>query len=332
MLINKNQLYNIFPNIRIIDITHKDGNTAHILVVEPCLEKGFNFGYMLYLPNEIENGSIIFVKSANSGFKKGNLEDAKKAIFDSSLNTEDFAYTFSREYCFPVLRPLIPRICKDSKSLYTHSLSSGTYFTDDELFKNIDIQLINMIKDAKERLELLDLLIDAKIIIEGFSAGGEFANRFTILHPNLVKLCIAGGTNGKLMLPIKELMGKKLIYPVGTHNIPYYSNDYLEEFKSVRQFYYLGSEDQNDALATKKVNGELFPLYEDAYTKEEMDLFFEIYGIKINDRWLKTMNIYNSLGINAIFKTYEGYAHTDEPAVEDIKLELSDLISQTKKI
>ncbi len=332
MLINKNLISNCFPNIRLIDITHKDGITSHLLVVEACLEKGFNFGYMLYLPNEIYNNSSIYVKCANSGINKNNLEESKKAIFDSSFDIDAFVYNFSREYCFPVLRPLIPRICKDSKSLYTHALSSATYFTDDELFKNLDIQLINMIKDAKEKLELLGLLIDYKIIIEGFSAAGVFANIFTVLHPELIKLCIAGGTNGKLMLPISELNGKKLIYPVGTYNIPYYNDEYFEEFKSVRQLYYLGSEDQSDSLATKEINGELFPLYGDAYTKEEMDLFFEIYGRKISDRWLKTMQIYNGLGINAVFKTYDGYSHTDEPAIEDIKVELSDLISNIKRI
>lgn len=39
----------------------------------------------------------------------------------------------------------------------------------------------------------------------------------------------------------------------------------------------------------------------------------------IPDRWNSIQKIYSKLGVNAIFKTYEGVGHTPVPATDDIR-------------
>lgn len=328
MIITKEILNNNLKGNRIVDMTHKDGSTGHSIIVEACPEKGFNFGYLLYLPKDIREIAPIFVKCANTGRAKPNLEEALKDVLASSLDFEYSPDIAARNQRLPILKPFIPRFFTENESLYSHNLSSSVYFTKNELFKNLDIQMINMIKDAKERLEAFGIIVDEKIIIEGFSASGAFANRFTVLHPELVMLCISGGFNGQLLLPLKEYVGKKIIFPVGISNILYYNNDLLEEFKLVRQFYYMGSLDDNDSLATVEQIGVLYPKYKDVCTKEELDLFFSIFGRNPIDRFFKSKKLYYELGVNADFKIYDGYGHTEAPALEDIEEELKNMLRQ----
>lgn len=331
MRINKEMISNCFPNVRIIDFTHKDGVTAHLLAVDACPEKGFNFGYILYLPKVIRDVAPIFLRCANTAKSRDSLEDGLKYVFESSIYFDYPSDLIARNQNLPILKPLIPRFHTEEQSFYSHDLTSAVYFTKDKLFKNLDIQMINMVKDAKEKLELLGIEVDEKIIIEGFSAAGVCANRFTVLHPELVKLCISGGFNGKLTLPLKEYARKKVIYPVGVSNISYFTNDYLEEFKLVRQFYFMGSIDFNDSLATIQRDGIIYPLYKDICTKQELDLFLDIFGEKPIDRFMKSKEIYGELGVNADFKIYDGYAHTEEPATRDIELELSNILNKQDK-
>lgn len=76
-----------------------------------------------------------------------------------------------------------------------------------------------MIEDAREYFKNMGNFIEDKIIIDGFSASSKFANRFTILHPNIVALCISGGVSGALTLPLDWTHDTKLLWPIGIGNL-----------------------------------------------------------------------------------------------------------------
>ena len=97
-------------------------------------------------------------------------------------------------------------------------LSSNSFKITNQLFEKVDLRIINMINDAKRRLAQNNIYLDEKIIVHGFSASAKFANRFTLLHPELVKLVITGGLGGTLILPLRNIFNEESLYPVGIGN------------------------------------------------------------------------------------------------------------------
>ena len=80
---------------------------------------------------------------------------------------------------------LVPAFIRPGEDwqIYTHALDRDTLTTERVDLKRIDLQLIAMIDFARAGLGKQGFQVDEKILIQGFSASGMFANRFTILHP-----------------------------------------------------------------------------------------------------------------------------------------------------
>lgn len=130
---------------------------------------------------------------------------------------------FGNDLNMPVMIPLIPRV----QWYYTQALGSKIFHNEisglindqsnrqdnDKLSKNellqiqeqckdIPEQVVSMIKSGREFLQTLDIHVDDKIIVEGYSAGTKFANCYTELHPEIVKACICGGNSGLGIIPL----------------------------------------------------------------------------------------------------------------------------------
>ncbi len=197
-------------------------------------------------------------------------------------------------------------------------LSSNALFCTDEQFSRIDIQIINMMDDLKERLEKNNINIDSKVIVEGFSATAKFANRFTLLHPEIVKLCIAGAIGGCLTLPIREIEKENLIYPVGIGNIKEITDKKIKEFKNVKQFYYQSIDDNIDAfISTTKTS--YVPCNPGVIKKDDLKQLYNYLGRDmLNERFHNTKKIYAQEKVNATFKIYPSGGHSPLVAVEDI--------------
>ena len=298
--------------------------------------KNFNFGYILYIPKNILKDSTMIIVGSNVSHSTNSIEEANNEVLKSGLYPSLPIYRVANELGLPILYPLFPRITNDNETIYNHMLSSNSLSSKTPKIveyglERVDLQLIEMLKDAKQLLIEEGIEIDDKYIIEGFSSSAKFANRFTLLHPELIKLCIAGGVSGFLTLPIYELEKEKLMWPIGIGNLVELANIHITEeqiknFKQVRQFYYMGSEDlTNDPFATKDDGN---PLYDGIISKEEGLQINKYFGNKNMARWPITQKYYKLLDINARFKTYEGFGHTPKPAQDDIIDEIKQLLTK----
>lgn len=302
-------------------------------LVRVPVSKGFNYEYILFIPDSIKNNTTLILEGSNTGKGTSNTkEEANKIMLEDGLDPTLPIYLIANDLGLPILYPLFPRIYNGEEGIYNHMLSSNSLNSNTKHLKElglerVDLQLIEMFKDAKERLKEDNIEIDDKVIIDGFSASSKFANRFTILHPELIKLCIGGGLSGVLTLPLKELGNEKLLYPVGLGNF----NTNLDEFRKVRQFYYMGDEDtKNDPFVFDENNEAK---YNGIIKTDELIQMYKIFGKHpIEERWLKVQELYNLLGINAEFKTYEGYGHTPWPAKEDIEEEIKNTLGINKEL
>ena len=313
---------------KVYDIDKRLGNGKLVQVPKG---NSFNFEYILFIPENVQRETTLIIEGSNTGEgAKGTLEEAYKVMLKNGLHPDLPIYKIANDLGLPVLYPLFPRVHNGEEPIYNHMLSSNSLDSNTKKIKElglvrVDLQLIEMFKDAKERLKEDNIFIDDKFIIDGFSASSKFANRFTLLHPELVKLCVGGAVSGVLTLPLKELDGEKLLYPVGLGD---FDTD-VEEFKKVRQFYYMGSEDINNDPFEMTEDGE--PRNHGIIKKDELVQMNKIFGKHlINERWEKSKELYNQLGVNAVFKTYQGEGHRPHPAKEDLEEEIKNILNLEK--
>jgi len=308
-----NKIFPLFFILIALSACHNNKHgDLHFVKANPG--KGFNYPYFLFLPDGISTSKELFliIEPNNSGFVDDDLtKHIEKAERTASKDFYLGNYV-AQELKYPLLVPVFPR-SKTQWKIYTHALDRDVMSQKNNQMERIDLQLLEMFKDAKERLKELDINTNEQILITGFSASGTFANRFTLLHPNKVRAVAAGGLNGLLALPIDSIENKKLNYPLGTNNFKDLLNQEFQKktFLNTPQFYFMGGLDENDAIP-----------FSDAFDPDERGLIYELLGKEmLPTRWKTCQDIYKNEGVNAIIKSYEnmGHEHPDKVKQEIVE-------------
>jgi hypothetical protein len=272
-----------------------------LLKIEAKRGKGFNYSYYLFLPSGSRNNNptYLLVEPNNSGKPTDDIafQDADARF---TAETSSVGRSISKKLGLPLLVPVFPRPEKIWKT-YTHALDRDAMLITEGDMKRIDLQLIAMIDDARERLKRLGIAADEKVMLNGFSASGTFANRFTLLHPARVKAVASGGINGIAMLPVKELDKTALEYPLGIVDFETITGHPFDvrEYRTVPQYIYMGAKDSNDAS-----------LFKDSYDDSERTIIHTLIGkVMMPDRFKKCESIYQEQHINARFVVYPDVGH-----------------------
>jgi len=288
------------------------------------------FPYILYIPVEMENNASLIIDLKTPKPMEGDINDIINELLEQEVSYN--AAVLMDYFKFPVIIPIIPRI----NGFYTSYLGSKIIKNDlselhsnipeevKDMFKDIDKQLYYMIKEANEILNL-----KSKAIINGYSASAKFATGFSVLHPDVISCNISGGTSGLSTLPIKKIGNIDLPYPIGVSDI-----DFDEEnFRDIKHFFYIGEEDNNNPalplceLSSEKaangnqlpkrnfdgtirykldVDGKLLPYYSECYSKEEINIIYQLYNENNIKRFKENEVLYKKLGIDSVHKIYPG--------------------------
>lgn len=283
-------------------------NADTVIEVAAAPDKGFNFAFLLKIPQETKTNYLI-VETNNTGKVSDNFEEhysnAKSTITGNAIGP-----WLSKELQAPILIPVFPRSEQDWQT-YTHALDRDTLLIATGTLKRIDLQLLAMIKEAKKVLATQAITVDEKVIMTGFSASGTFANRFSLLHPDAIKVVVAGGLNSILMLPVRSVKEQKLNYPLGVDDFELITGKAFADAKwqELPQFLFMGANDTNDAAE-----------YDDAYSESERQLIYSAMGRKMQpERWQFCQQLYAKQQANVEFKTYQGIGHgTNLPIHNDI--------------
>lgn len=275
------------------------GVGGKIIEIKANADKGFQTEYYLFIPDTLHSSDnrFLLVEPNNTGF----VDDLHKKHLDAAHNTIRFgqANRIAQKLGTPLLVPCFDRP-KANWERYTHALDRDTLLSSEGPLARIDRQLIAMIADARQVLGEQNIVIEDKVLLNGFSASGSFVNRFTALYPELVAGTAAGGINSMAILPIEDWDGRELIYPVGVADMTEIAGLEFrpQKFASVPQYYYMGENDENDALQ-----------YDDAYSDSERQLVKEVLGEDMGNRWENCKKIYQNQGVNAEFQTVQGVGH-----------------------
>ena len=273
--------------------------------------KGFSYPYYLHIPPNLRDRKAkskvhtLLVIPNNTGQPNDDLtvheSKVKYKIFQAGI-------VFSRLEV-PILMPVFPRPKKHWK-IYTHALDRDSLTTDKKEYGRLDLQLASMIKHARERLRMEELQTEERVLLYGYSAAGMFVNRFSFLHPELVKGVAAGSPGGWAIAPVKEYRGKRLKYPIGIADLGKVTgrSPDLGKLEKIPMYIFLGDQDDNDSV-----------VFRDGYEEEDELLIFELFGKTPVARWEISKSLYEKSGLNARFKLYPKIGHKVSPEmVKDI--------------
>ena len=286
------------------------GTDKNLIEVNADSRKGFNFPYLLYVPETLSDNKevLVIVEPNNSGFANDKLrKHLEKARRTASIDFYTGNYV-SRKLGYPLLVPVFPRPESEWK-IYTHALDRDAVLQKGNPLERLDLQLVRMIEHARDTLQKLGYPTGERVLMTGFSASGTFVNRFSLIHPDRVFALAAGGLNGLLMLPVREMNGQKVNYPLGTNDFSDLFGMTFDSaaFKNIPQFLYMGKLDDNDAV-----------LFDDGYDPDERETVFRTTGEKMQpDRWNSCRDIYLAENINATIISYDSLGHENPLRVKE---------------
>ena len=263
--------------------------------------RGYHADFYLYVAGSARRIArageqvTILVQPNNSGTKSDDPDVHRKDAWWTGFERQKIA----DELGVVLLVPAFIRPGEDGH-IYTHALDRDSLTTERADLQRIDLQLIAMIDHARAELAKDNIQTDEKIFIQGFSASGMFANRFTILHPDRVKAATIGSPGGWPIAPTADFNGELLNYPAGVADLESLTGVPFDSaaYNSIPQLIYMGSTDDNDSLDET-----------DGWDEPEAQLVDKHFGADPLSRWEDAEAIYLAEGANAQFLLVDGAGH-----------------------
>jgi poly(3-hydroxybutyrate) depolymerase len=214
---------------------------------------------------------------------------------------------------FILLVPVIPR--EENQPAYPAAFDLVSFRTSNSFYKQADLKVNLMIDKLIADLNLDGYQVSSKVMVEGFSTGGMFAQRYALLHPDRVKAIAAGQCGGNFTLPETSYQNTKLKWPVGINNLFALSGIEFNQdaYKQVSQFIFIGDKDTGENYHTT-VWIRLHPSFGTGNMWEsvgQMEFLIKNFGETDPVRLQNEIDYLNSIGYENIeFKLYPGIDHT----------------------
>ena len=279
---------------------------ARVRYVAADSAAGFRSGYYLYLPHaprrDATGHATLLVQPNNSGTITDDIAVQRRDAWWTGFERKRIANQLGT----PLLVPVFPRPAS-AWQVYTHALDRDTLTTRDPALARLDLQLIAMIDDARARLAAEGQPVAPRVLIQGFSASGMFANRFTALHPERVRATAIGSPGGWPLAPVDAVRGTPLPYPAGVGDLQMLTGRPFDAaaFAQVPQLIYMGSADDNDSLD-----------HEDGWERPVAAEVDRLFGDTPVARWPQAEALYRHAGVRARFELVPGVGH-NRKALQD---------------
>ena len=288
-------------------------NTHTIFFILPDDSKEFNCPYILAYPHEYKENTPIILEA-------NNQENTPRIVTSALENTMDYLFSvlYHSKNTNPILVPLLPSI--NNGNPYFQQLSIECFDASKTgKFHRIDQQVVSMIEDARKIISgLSGKQVPDKIFLNGYSSSGVFAQRFALLHPELVSASCIGGAIGTMPLPIDEYQGQQLSYPIGTADIEKLTGKEfdLEAYKKIKFTYYV-TEGENEVLSENRSreDGTKAPMCDISYMERSTPknvgkTVRDLFGTDSFERIAKQLIVADSLGVQTEYiEPIKGLTH-----------------------
>ena len=280
--------------------------------------------YILVIPEDLKEGKELVVESLN--FEGTNIINKIVPHVIEQLKTMVEVVDDA-----PILIPFLPDV--EGGIPYYQQLSrecfektvDSKYNID---FPRIDLQVINTINNAKSKIENeKNKKVADKIFLNGYSSSGVFAQRFALIHPEIIDRALIGGAAGSIPLPTTDLE-----YPLGIKDFKQlFGTDFNEEeYRKIQFAYYVGEletktpaweYDIEGKTIQRNQNGQVInnnqiipPMHDMSYYPRSINLEAgkhqrKILGDDLSERYKKCIEYYEKNGYNITGKIYRGAEH-----------------------
>lgn len=241
-----NQSMNEAKNSETMDLKFKRGALE---IIKPSDQ--IKYPYLLYVPEKLDRTRPVEV------FLWGHGSQSANNVMDQAEEVKNTGIRHSilrgcDETGLILLTPILPLKQGEQIILDTQIMHRDTtvYQKDDPeqdiFFQRPDKEVLKMITQVNANLINSEYKTSKKVVVGGISAGANFANRFSMLYPHLVKAAVIMSA-GNYMYPISEMDEVNLEYPFGTEDIRKITgSDFdLDLFKQIPHFVYIGEKDDN---------------------------------------------------------------------------------------
>lgn len=155
---------------------------------EPDNETAYK--WFSYVPDGLPRDRMTYVLiTAVSGYDYDYEESARTTQSDLRAR---LAWPHIDE--FVLLSPVVPR--RESPHVYPVGFCLNSFRESDDFYSRADLKINLLIDRLLSELSQDGYRVSEKVMIEGFSAGGMFAQRYAPLHPQRVKAIAAGACGG----------------------------------------------------------------------------------------------------------------------------------------
>lgn len=267
----------------------------------PDPERGYHADFYVYVSPDAERlarsggEAVMLVQPNNSGINSDDPEVHRKDAWWTGFGR----HWLADELGVALLVPAFVRPNEDWR-IYTHALDRDVLTTGRADLARLDLQLIAMIDAAREALAADGVPVGDRVLIQGYSASGMFANRFTALHPERVLAAAAGSPGGWPIAPVAEFAGEPLPYPAGIADLevltgrPFQADAYAR----VPQLLVMGGLDTNDSVD-----------FTDGWDPEPATQLERLFGETPLERWDDARALYEAAGADATFMIVDGVGH-----------------------
>ena len=157
--------------------------------------------FVLITPSTLRDGQTLVMESNN--LETNNIQSLLRQALGAGKDLNDILKGSN-----PILIPILPS--ESPNAPYYQQLSA-------ECFQNgekPDLNVVEAINKAKEIMKnQYNIQLNDKIFLNGYSSSGCFAQRFSLIHPELIDTACIGGASGSIPIPNKDLD-----YPLGIKN------------------------------------------------------------------------------------------------------------------
>lgn len=282
------------------------GKEYTVQIIYPNDISNYNIPYILVLPKNMKENCILAVEANN--LETENSDD----LLNNGLLTAHKLVQQLKDNDNPVLIPIVPSV-KNGIPYYQQLSKECFSIPSAHPFYRIDLQVLNIINEVKQNLSDKINLRD-KIFLNGYSSSGVFAQRFALLHPEIVDTLCIGGASGSIPVPILELG-----YPLGIAD--YYEitgkQFDLEVYSQIKFRYYIGQfEDKRKTSERYDESGNFAPMHDMSYCDRSVPTPIghkqrAMFGTNLLERSNKQITLMKEMGMDIEQQIFEGRTHNN---------------------
>ena len=312
---------------------HTQADLIDLYIVEPEKDKdNFKFPYVLVVPKEMSDGAKLIVESNNKERNFSNAPLDYRYHKDRDFLIDQAVYSIIGNYNSPsrldhiektgapFLMPILPTLKSGNpyfQQLSTECFDSSLNGTD---FERIDLQVIKMIDDAKNFIyDKEHKTIQDKIFLNGYSSSAVFAQRFSLLHPELIDTLLIGGAASTVFLPPDIKGSSSLDYPLGTKDFKELTGKEfnLDDYKKIRfQMYVSEFEDIDKSQSRTTSIGLKAPIHDMTYLDRSVPTevgskYRKLYRPNLWTRFKKAVSSYENNGYDINIDIHPRTVHSN---------------------